>query len=433
MSHIYIAIIVTSAAFILVAHVKPLKSSFYLGPGHYGPWVSGISVVATFTGGGALINTTMLASKYGEWAFFDVFPAVIGLLASALLVSIGFFGKRFSENFFDIKNDLYNRQAVATHYAQVAFLYVLVMAAQLRAVATVADQLQIPTLVAVLFCTATVAVYAFRGFAAVTRTDMLQLAFMVPLYIILAYVAFEPNGLPLNEATTTQVDMPLSLIIALCLPLFFLPISQEIHQRGAAVATNKNITYSYLLAAAIYALLGSLLVIAFSSAPHLSFARIISGENGFAAVAVTVGLLSAILSTLDTSTNIASHAFQKLSPFSRLWPAVAQVFLLIISALLFLYFKTVLSIILFALFLYMAGPALTFVGVFAGIHPRACALAGGIFSSLQAFFHFKGGKLLEYEAISAVLPLADPIRMGILLLLAQAAVLVTLGIRRRFT
>ncbi|MCK4788048.1 MAG: hypothetical protein KAV87_30120, partial [Desulfobacteraceae bacterium] len=202
--------------------------------------------------------------------------------------------------------------------------------------------------------------------------------------------------------------------------------------RGAATATDRNITYSYTIAAIIYALLGLLLVITFSSNSSLSFANIVSGENSFAAIVVTVGLLSAILSTLDTSTNIASHAVQKLSPFSRISPALSQAVLLVIGALIFLYFKTVLSIILFALFLYMAGPALTFIGVFVGIHPRSCAIVGTFFCSLQAFFHFKGGRLIEIGTISEIVPLSDPVQMGILLLFIQTVVLIVIGIRRRF-
>lgn len=432
MNSIYIAVLVTCAIFIIIAHVKPAKTGFYVESERYGAWVTALSIVAAFTGGGALINTSMLASQYGKWAFFDVFPAVIGLIISAILVSVGFFGKQFSGNFFDIKSDLYDRRAVTLHYTQVSFLYVLVMAAQFRAVTTVADHLQVPAGLAVFICAITVAVYAFRGFAAVTRTDILQIIFMLPLYFVLAFIAFEPNEVVATETIIAQSDMPLSLIMALCLPLLFLPISQELHQRGAAVTTDRNITYSYMIAAAVYTLLGVLLVITFSSTQGISFAKIISGKNSFAAVVVTVGLLSAILSTLDTSTNIASHAVQKLGPLQHINPAISQIILLILGALIFLYFKTVLSIILFALFLYMAGPALTFIGVFVGIHPRLCAIVGGLFCTLQGFFHFKGGKLIEIELVSNVLPISNPIQMGILLLLIQAVVLVALGVRRRF-
>lgn len=432
MSSIYISVLLTCIAFILVAHIKPLKDNFYLGTGQYGSWVSGISIVAAFTGGGALINTTMLASKYGVWAFFDVFPAVIGLGISAIFASVGFFGKHFSENFFDIQGDIYDRRAVGIHYAQIAFLYVLVIAAQFRAVATVAEQMHVSVWLAVLFCAATVAVYAFKGFNAVTKTDVLQVILMVPMYIVIALMAFESSSIPQTDISNPSSEMPLSLIIALCLPFIFLPISQELHQRGATVVTDKNVIHSRLIASLVYAALGSLLVFSFSQNPNLSFANVISGKNTVAAIIIAVGLVSAILSTLDTSTNIASHALQKLPSFSQLSPAIAQIILLLIGVSIFLFFKTILAIILFALFLYMAGPAFTFIGIYAGIHPRYCAAIGAIFSSLQAFFHFEGGKLLKW-GIAENIPLSDPVIMGISLLLVQAVVLIILGVRRRLS
>jgi hypothetical protein len=392
-----------------------------------------MSIVAAFTGGGALINTTGLAVKYGAWAFFDVLPAVVGLSLSAILVHIGFFGKRFSARFFDIESDLYDQRAVTIHYAQIAFLYILVIAAQLRAVATVAAQLQISEWIAVAVCCATVAAYAYKGFDAVTKTDVVQLALMVPMYFIVGYLAFEPREAASLTAGMTQELMPLPLIAALCLPFVFLPISQEIHQRGAAVETDNTVSSSYWIAAAMYLVLGSVLVLSFANNPALSFAKIVSGENTLAAVLIVIGLLSAILSTMDTSTNIASHAVQKLAPFSQVHPALVQIILLALGAVLFLYFKTVLAIILFALFAYMAGPALTFIGVYGGIRPRICVWIGGTFVSIQTFFHFEGGKLLDIDAIASLLPVTDPIRMGLILLFAQMLVLLAFALKRRFT
>ena len=432
MTDIYIAIVLVSILFILVAHVWPNQSAFYLGSGHYGAIVSGLSIVAAFTGGGALVNTTSLASKYGTWALFDVFPAVIGLAISAALVAIGFFGKRFSTDFFDINSNLYDSRAVTIHYAQVAFLYLLVMSAQFRAVATIASQLNIQPQLAVIFCAALVGVYAFKGFTAVTRTDILQIFLMFPLYIVLAAIAFEPSRSLQDLPVSAQIDMPIDLIIALSLPVFFIPISQEIHQRGAAVDSSRKIALSYLLAASVYTVLGLLLVLTFAGNQNLSFSSVIAGGNRFIAIVVAVGLFSAILSTLDTSTNIASHSFQKLKPFDRFNPALVQSGLLLIAVLLYLYFKTVLSIILFALFLYMAGPALTFIGVFVGIHPRLCATVGGVFASLQMFVHFKASDLLSSTDISKFLPINNPIKLGIILLLLQTTVLAFLGLHRKY-
>lgn len=432
MIDVAIAVGCTCVLFIALAYIRPTGEQFYLGTGKYGPIVSAISIVAAFTGGGALINTSGLATKYGTWAIFDVLPSVAGLLIAAVLVGIGFFGRRFSASFFDIQSGVYDKRAVALHYAQIAFLYTLVIAAQIRAVATVAQQIGVEPWIAILVLCGTVAIYAYRGFDAVTRTDIAQVLLMLPMYLVLLEFTLDSRtSAALSSAPSAQTVMPLSLLLALALPLVFLPISQEIHQRGAAVQTDRAVGLSYLFAALMYAVLGSTLVYAFSTLPNLSFAGILTGGNRYAAMAVGVGIASAILSTLDTCTNIASHALQKLRPASRLSGPVSQVILLLAGALIFLYFKTVLSLILFALFVYMAGPALTFMAVFTGIHPRQAASVCAMFVALQGFFHFKGGKLIEAGFVAEALPVDDPIKMGLFLLFVQALIVVGLSVRRR--
>lgn len=424
----YAALAFTCALFVAVGHARRTRTQFYLGSGRYNPIVSAISIVAAFTGGGALINTTALAAKFGPWAFFDVVSAVSGLLVAAALVFAGVFGRRFSASFFDIVSDAYDRRAVAIHYVQIVFLYTLVIAAQLRAMATIAGYVQIEVWLAVALSCVTVAIYAFRGFDAVTRTDIAQLALMAPMYVVLVYKVIEPAG---PVSSPTHQTMPTSLAIALWLPLIFLPISQEIHQRSAAVEMDRGIAASYVVAALTYGLLGSILVIVFCRSPHMNIGSLILGDEVIVSVIIAVGVLAAILSTLDTSTNIASHALQKLRPFGRFHPALVQVALLAVGCCLFFFFETVLSLILFAMFVYIAGPALTFIGVHSGIRPRTSASFGAAFCCAQAFFHFGGGAVLTDNEADSVLPLADPIQMGIAMVLLQASILAFLAWGRR--
>lgn len=147
---------------------------------------------------------------------------------------------------------------------------------------------------------------------------------------------------------------------------------------------------------------------------------------------MAVGFFSAILSTLDTATNVASHAVQKLHPFRNLHPALVQGALLLAGGILFLYFKTVLSLILFALFLYMAGPAFTFFAISAGLHPRRAAAVGATFCILQSFVHFSMAKYVGMAELLKAYTLDDPLRVAIYLLLAQLVVLSALLVHRRF-
>ena len=389
-----------------------------------------MSVVAAFIGGGTIINTSALAAKYGNWAYFDVMPSVFGLLLAALLVRVKFFGKSFSVNFFDVNSSVYDKRAITIHYAQIALLYTLVIAAQLRAVATIAPYIDLPVWVAVVLSCATVAIYSFRGFDAVTRTDVAQLILMLPMYIILAYIAFEPKVATIVSAATQQTPMPIPLAIALCLPAIFLPISQELHQRGAS-ANEPTIGKSYILASILYLILGVLLVTAFAHTPSLDLVSILKNGNPVAAILVAIGVLSAILSTLDTSTNIAAHAAAQLPLIDRMPSAGLQVVILAIGSVLFLFFPTVLSLILFALFVYIAGPALTFIAVYCGIHPRRSATVGTIFVILQGLGQTEYGSLAKIPHVPAIVQSLDNVHIGLLLIIIQVAVLVVVRLYRK--
>jgi hypothetical protein len=428
MTGVYICTLAVCAFFCLIGHYRSKSYDFYKGSGDYDAIISAASLVAAFTGGSALVNTTGLASAYGSWAFFDVLPTVLGLFLAAVLVAIGFFGKRFSTAFFDVTSNNYDKRAVRVHYAQVCFLYTLVIAAQFRAVATVAKDIQVAPWLAVLVCGFTVGAYAFRGFNAVTRTDVAQLLLMSPMYVMLAYVAGEPTQ---TAAPAAQTNMPWALAASLCLPAIFLPISQELHQRGAAAKSDTTLWQSYILAGCVFFALASTLVLTFSAAPGLTLSNVINGGNAVGSCILVVGITSAILSTLDTATNIASHAAQKLSPLERLPSWSVQVVLLAIGAGLYLIFPTVLTLILFALFVYIAGPAFTFVAVYLGVHPRSAATIGVIFSTLQTTVQLKVVTAPSFSTVRNLLPTQDPIHLGLALLVIQAAVVAgTLAIRR---
>lgn len=309
----------------------------------------------------------------------------------------------------------------------------MVISAQLRAIASVSNELNIPVWLAVSVCCITVATYAFRGFAAVTKTDIAQLFFMLPMYIILAYIAFEPVSTKVAPMNPSHSQMPFALAAALCLPLFFLPISQEIHQRGAAAKSDRTVGASYLLAAVLYLIIGALLVSSFSHNHKLGLMSIITSGNPVAAVLVAIGIISAILSTLDTSTNIASHAVENLPIMNKVPSPVIQILLLAIGFTLFLFFPTVLSLILFALFVYMAGPALSFIAVYSGLHPKHCAIVGALFVALQTTGQFKHTIFTQLPFMPGIVKSMDSIQVGLGLLLIQIGTLIIMHVYRRLT
>lgn len=426
---IYVVPLAVSILFIVITLPRPQERYFYLGSGRYGSLISAVSIFAAFTGGGALINTSGLAAKYGYWAFFDVIPAAAGLLIAAVLVYFRFYGREFSRSFFDIKSNIYDKRAISVHYAQIAFLYVLVVAIQLRAVSTVAAQIDISPSLAVVFCCLSVGLYAFRGFDAVTRTDVAQVLLMLPLYLILIYAAHQPA--PPTSSHSFDV-MPTPLIVALCLPFLFVPISQEVHQRGAAANSDQSVWKAYAIAGFLYLLLASMVVHAFASKPQMTLSSIIQGDNVVAAIIAIVALQAAIFSTLDTATNIASHAAQKISVLSKIRASIMQVLVLLCGAAVFLFFSTVLSLVLFALFLYMTGPALTFLAIWAGVHPRYASIIGALFIALQGLVHFRVERLISADLLGKYALINEPVEAGLILLLGQFLILMLIAIYRRY-
>ena len=246
-----IGILLISLVFIAVAHFRTSATSFYLGTRQYGATKTAFSIVAAFTGGGSIINLMGLAAQYGYYAFFDVLPAVVGLLAAGFLAYKGFFGRSFSSEFFDITNPVYSRYAVRTHYFTIALLYVLVLAAQFRGISMLSTSLKVPSIAGVVFAVVVIAIYAWRGFSAVTRTDFVQCLLLFVLFLVLLFVGFQPVVEGAIERAAFK-PMPITLIMALSLPLFFVPISQEIHQRGASARDEKSLRSSYLIAAFLY-------------------------------------------------------------------------------------------------------------------------------------------------------------------------------------
>jgi hypothetical protein len=430
---VLVALSFTALFFIIICYVKLRSIDFYLGTGSYPAWISATSMVAAFIGGGAILNTSELAEKYGNWALADVFPSVLGLTVAVVLIFFNFFGKNFSKSFFSIDNKTYAALGVNFHYFQVAFLYILVIAAQFRGTSSFCEAIGIPAWLGVIISALIVALYSYRGFSAVTRTDVVQFFFLIPMYFVFLLFSFDPN-ISAPIPASPQVAMPWSLVIALSLPFFFLPISQEIHQRAASAKDDRTVLGSYIFAAFILLILGSSLVISFSHKPGLSVLSIIRGNNIVASIAVAVGVFAALLSTIDTAVNISAHAFQQLPKFRSIPPPLLQSSILVASAIIFNIFPSILSLILFAMFIYIAGPALTFIAVWLGVHPKKAIALSAFFFTSHAFIQFRLPAIISsnFPIFSSVASLlSDKVICGLLLILSQFVIIIVLTLVRR--
>ena len=423
-------VLALSFIFLFIAFFKINRENFYLGSGKYGPGVSAVSIMAAFAGGGAIINTSQLSSQFGYWALFDVLSVFFALILASFLAFIGFFGKKFSQEFFSINRDHFDKPAVILHYIEIGILYIFVIAAQLRGVALFAETLGVPVFIAVPFVCVTVALYAHRGFSAVTRTDFVQFIGIMLLAILLGSAwVFQ---IELSEQSAVEISkkqMPLSLIISLSLVVIFAPISQEIHQRGAASVSDSTLKRSYVLAAFLYLFLGASIVAVFSTSGLNSVLDLVQSSSPIVAYVAIFAMYSALLSTIDTSTNISAHAWQQMPRLRNLPPLFLQCLCLSIAGVLFLFFSEILSILLVAIFIYISGPAMNFGFVYFGVHPRMSSWIALAFVTSHVLVHIRFSEYFGGDAVEFWIN--DPKHISLLLLVLQFSILLAVGLYRR--
>jgi hypothetical protein len=194
----------------------------------------------------------------------------------------------------------------------------------------------------------------------VANTDKAQFIIMVlGFYLIVFFYSVLPEATPLADQLAKN-QMPLSLVVALSLPLFFLPISQEIHQRASVAGNETIVKKSLLFSGFTYLVLGSITVFAGASAASPGLQGIIAEmPNTILGNILFFAVLTALVSTTDTALNIAAHSLSEVVPSKKInnKQFLLSFLAMLVAVMLSNVFPTILSVILLALFLYMSGPA----------------------------------------------------------------------------
>jgi hypothetical protein len=380
---IYTVCLIAGFFYIFIGITAPVNGGYFHGK--YPPLIMAVALLATYTGGGALFGISALAQKFGYWALIDCIASGLALVVTAVLVQRGAFGKTFARDFFDPNSRVTDQSFLSLHFLSISALYILVIAAQLKAANQLAVQIGLPGWVGVASCVIFVGGYASKGFAATTRTDIAQVLCMIPLYVILAMAAFGEISAIQSSATTpaVQLEMPLPLCITLALPFIFIPLSQELMQRNASAGTNEEVAKCNLVAAILVIAFGGTLTCAFAYNPAINFSALLNGPGYLVPSLVALGVMAAILSTMDTAANISSRALGDV-PMIRMFPPTVRAWLsLIIAGFLFSFFPTVLTMIYAAIFVYLSGPAMCYLAVWSGVRPRVVAPVGSAFVAAQ--------------------------------------------------
>jgi Na+/proline symporter len=343
-------------ALILIGILKSDKSDYFLGKGNYRTFSTTTGILASLIGGSITLNLIGLSSTYGLYAFFDLIPTALALILLSFFAT-----KERSKAFFEgskYKTDL----GVRLHHIIILVLYFIVINLQIVAIRSIQPYLSIDINFAIALIVMAIWVYSFRGYSMVVITDRLQFSFMALfLYgslLISALLSYNES----KEIVTTLNDyntMPITTILSLFLFFFFIPVSQEVHQRVVSAKSDKVIKKSLAVAGILYFLLGAIIIFTTLKYNLDGF----GGMLGFVkhpvlAVAMFVAISMAIISTIDTSSNIIIHSFSRIfdNRASGIKPPVVSLIVFVLATITSLLFPTILSALLLAVYVYISGP-----------------------------------------------------------------------------
>ena len=340
--------------FVLIGLLSGKARDYYKGLSNYGLFTTTSGLLASFVGAGSTINLIWLANEYGYWAYADVIPSVLGLLVAYVFVT-----KQSSNRFF-YQTEYNNPLTLKVHHLVVVVLYTLIMVAQfigLKKLAVIADVNNTTFLVAVTACL--IWGYSLRGYSAVANTDKVQLVIMAFGFYLVAFFYTVFPDVPANADPPATKDMPFSLILALTLPFFFLPISQDVHQRASVAGNETIVKKSLLLAGVTYLVFGSITIFAAVNATSPGLEGIIAGMSPIMGNLLFFAILTAAISTTDTALNISAHSLSEVIQSKKLESRgfLLSLVTMLAAVTLSSVFPTILSVILLALFLYISGPA----------------------------------------------------------------------------
>ncbi len=401
--------------FLAVGLFTKKSPDYYQGSRDYNSFSTTAGIIASFIGGGSIINLIELSNQYGYWALADVIPSSLGLLFAAYFVS-----RKYSNTFF--KNNIYNSQpAYVFHHSIILFLYILVMTAQFIGIGKLLSMSGIENTHFLIIATACVIlIYSFKGYNAVVNTDKIQFLILLTCFYLLLLVTniFFPESKEANSLVSIEnTKMPLSLVISLSLPFFFIPISQELHQRSSASVNQNVLRKSFAVSGILYFILGGLVVYTSSSASSGLEGIIGLMPHHSLRILMFFAVMTALVSTIDTALNIANHSLSSIIGKEKLQNEKVLLSIPILGCVLLLstQFPSILSVILLALFVYMSGPAFIVVAKNTGLTQRKTL----IFSGVSILIHIVFKLLLE-----------SPLSFSLLIILIQYVGILFIGTKK---
>lgn len=349
------------------------KFTIHEGKLNWFPIAAGISM--TFAGGAAILNMTSLGYTFKWYTLVDPIALIIGIIIVILLFN--YYRKDKGVTISNLLSGT-NKNLNILIGIITSFVFILIVSAQFVALSKLVSPYfpDINPLIITLILSTAIFSYVFLGgFASVTKTDILQLVFIV-FFLIIPIIFFIIS----NEVTSTHnlinehkfIAMPVNYIILFSIPILFIPLSQDINIRIKSARNEKNGKLGLIIGAFIYL---SIIVIA-------TYIGIFLANNGialddpetaytvfFQTIFINFGFLgiiaalAAIVSSLDSYTlnGITSVSNDILSEIPLLKTKqqkslinIAGILVYAVSLCIALFFNEILVLVLTALLTYIS-------------------------------------------------------------------------------
>ena len=341
---------------ILLGFFRQDDSDYYLGKSKYNTFSTTTGILASLIGGSITLNLIDLSRQYGLYAFFDLIPTSLALILLALFSS-----KERSLAFFE-GSKYKTALGLKLHHIIIVLLYFIVINLQIVAIRSIEPFLSIDINLAIIIIVAGIWLYSFKGYSMVVITDRLQLSFMALfLYgaLLVSAIFGEHNERDILLVANEYKAMPVTIIVSLFLFFFFIPVSQEIHQRIISSKNEKVIKKSLAASGLIYISIGSIIIFTTIKYDLNGFSGILEFmPNPFFATMLFVAISMAIISTIDTSINIINHSFSRVydKKTRRISPPAVSFVIFLFATYTSLFFPTILSALFLAVYIYISGP-----------------------------------------------------------------------------
>lgn len=338
-------------------------------------FVTAAGVSMTFVGGAALVNMSSLGYSFGWVSLVDPIAVSAGISISAVLI-----GKYRSDKGVTMAELLSSDYRPLSIYIGIitSTIFLLVTSAQYVAFSKLLAPYfpRVSPIVMMLIPSVVISIYVFLGgFAAVTKTDVIQLIFVIGVLVLpVGYFAIH-HASYLGHDTPMAISrsrMPIDLMLLLCISVFYVPISQDMNIRAKSAKTGGAGVIGFLCGALFYSVIVSVCIymgiilakhgvnVGDSESAFTTFFKQFFPSWGV--LAVLAGM-AAIWSTLDTYlmntiTSFAQDVVRKSPVGIRIRDSsliVGSGLVVFVAAMLIaLYFFKVLELILTALLIYIS-------------------------------------------------------------------------------